>query len=402
MKRFKRTLTVAAIIIIMLFIFSNCIQENKSGNDARGNDYAGSAKCGSCHRAIYNSYKNTAHYVSTGQASSETIKGSFHPDSNVYSYRPTLKVTMVKRDSGLYQVASIDGIDKQAQRFDIVFGSGRKGQSYAYWFGDHIFQLPVSYYVPAKTWVNSPNYPPHNVKFNRNVLIGCFECHASFIEKTSEEVANNELVDHFSRENIIYGIDCERCHGAAAKHVVFHEANPQEKKGMYLPASNKLSREEKLTMCSLCHSGPGKTKKSPFYYNPGDKLTDYLYADNSPVTNADIEVHGKQFQLLSASQCFIKSRELNCSSCHNPHVQERDKPALFSQKCMNCHSLANHNFCKIAPEIGSSIVNNCIDCHMPAKPSNVITVMSQSKATNIPALVRTHLIAVYPDEKIRR
>lgn len=398
MKRHKSILIVFAIISSLVLMFSTCINQKNQSNDVRGVVYIGSTKCINCHKNIYDSYISTAHYLSSRTASKDAIKGSFSSDSNVFYYRPTLKVAMEQRDSSFYQVAYIDDMEKQARRFDIVFGSGRKGQSYAYWVGDYVFQLPVSYFAPEKSWVNSPNYPPHNVKFDRNIPIGCFECHSSYINKTSVEVTEDRIIDHLDRNQIVYGIDCERCHGPAARHVDFHEKNPQEKKPGYISLYSSLSKKERLDMCAMCHSGPRQTYKSTFYFAPGEKLSDYVYPDTSSVNTSDVDVHGKQYQLLAASQCFIKSNVLNCSSCHNTHVKERENLALFSQRCMNCHNTANHNFCKMAPSVGESIVSNCIDCHMPAKPSRLITLMAQGQKKPTPALVRTHYISIYPEE----
>lgn len=398
MKKHKSIISVSAIISILVVFFSTCINEKSQSNDVRGAAYIGSAKCINCHKNIYDTYINTAHYLSSRPASKDAIKGSFSPDSNAFYYRPALKVIMEKRDSGFYQVAYIDNMEKQARRFDIVFGSGRKGQSYAYWLGDYIFQLPVSYFAPEKSWVNSPNYPPHNVKFDRNIPIGCFECHSSYIKKTFVEVAADRLIDHFNSNQIVYGIDCERCHGPAARHVYFHEKNPQEKKPQYISLYASLSKQEKLDRCAMCHSGPRQTYKSTFDFVPGDRLSNYVYPDTSSLNTSDIDVHGKQYQLLAKSQCFIKSTILNCSSCHNTHVKERENLSMFSQRCMNCHNTANHNFCRMAPSLGDNIVSNCIDCHMPAKPSRVITLMSQGKKKPIPAFVRTHYVSIYPEE----
>ncbi len=157
MKRHKRKIFFLTFICSSILVFNNCINEQKKSNDPRGEDYIGSAKCITCHKGIYDSYVKTAHNLSSLPASKDAIKGSFAKDSNTLYYRSTLKVAMVQNDSGFYQAAYIDDIEKQAARFDIVVGSGRKGQSYLYWYGDNIFQLPVSYYVPGKSWVNSPN-----------------------------------------------------------------------------------------------------------------------------------------------------------------------------------------------------------------------------------------------------
>ena len=65
---------------------------------------------------------------------------------------------------------------------------------------------------------------------------------------------------------------------------------------------------------------------------------------------------------------------------------------------MNCHNVTNHNFCKMAPQLGTAIKNKCIDCHMPLRPSNVISVAAAGGKKEAPYLVRTHYITIYPEE----
>jgi len=40
---------------------------------------------------------------------------------------------------------------------------------------------------------------------------------------------------------------------------------------------------------------------------------------------------------------------------------------------------------------------NCIDCHMPALPSNTITFLVNGQDQPMHDLIRTHLVAIYPD-----
>ncbi len=70
------------------------------------------------------------------------------------------------------------------ERFDLVIGSGRKGQTYLYWKEDQLFQLPVSYWTEVGSWVNSPGYGDRTLDFSRPVVPRCLECHASFFEPT--------------------------------------------------------------------------------------------------------------------------------------------------------------------------------------------------------------------------
>jgi uncharacterized membrane protein len=89
---------------------------------------------------------------------------------------------------------------------------------------------------------------------------------------------------------------------------------------------------------------------------------------------------------------------MDCNSCHNVHKKEAGNLTLFSQRCMTCHTAARHNECKLLPKLGNAIKGNCIDCHMPAKPSNLIQVEAAGNKLQVPYEVRTHRIAIYPQE----
>ena len=297
--------------------------------------------------------------------------------------------------SGFYQVAYLDDVAKQSARFDIVMGSGRKGQSYLSWLDNIVFQLPVSYFVPAKSWINSPGYPPKFVLFNRNIPIGCFECHSSYIKRTGTQPSNNYLIDYFDKKQIIYGIDCERCHGPSLAHAEYQEENPGSAKSGFETNIKTLNRQAKLDMCAICHSGSNLTGSLPFNYTPGAKLSEYIHPDNSDLNTRDVDVHGKQYQLLSASKCFLKSQTLTCLSCHNPHEKETNNLLDFSKKCMSCHPDANHNSGTLGNTLQQKQLINCIDCHMPEKRSSAITMKSSEQKDSVSALVRTHYIAIY-------
>ncbi|MEI6950236.1 hypothetical protein V9K67_23850 [Paraflavisolibacter sp. H34] len=397
----RRIFFAGFLLFGLILLFSQCMQKKRAGTDPRGSAFAGAAACARCHKDIHTSYLDAAHNKTSAIASKSAIGGSFAAPHNEYVYRPGVKVAMEERDSALYQVAYSQGQEQQASRFDIVVGSGRKAQTFLYWYDDKVFQLPVSYFVPAHSWANSPNYPPRQVRFDRNIPIGCFECHSSYIKRTTMEPAGEFYIDHFDRQKIVYGIDCERCHGPAARHVDYHEEHPQEKQAKFIKTYASLSRQMKLDGCAVCHSGLQATRRSTFAFRPGDTLANRFFPPAAPVNVADIDVHGNQYQLLTASQCFIKSKTMDCATCHDPHVKERDNLAAFSQRCMTCHSEAAHNFCKMAPALGASITQNCIDCHMPARPSKLITLLSNGQASPTPNKVRTHYISVYPETSPR-
>ena len=72
--------------------------------------------------------------------------------------------------------------------------------------------------------------------------------------------------------------------------------------------------------------------------------------------------------------------------------------SIYSQKCMKCHNSENHNFCKAKDISVDAIKANCIECHMPLKPSNSIGIFSTGDKKEMPYFVRTHYIAIYPSE----
>jgi hypothetical protein len=396
----KRILVVIIIFSAIVLTLSQCINKEAEPKDLRGEAFAGAAKCAGCHASIHSSYLHSAHNLSSSAGNASSIKGSFHKDSNTYYYNKEVKLVMQQRDSGFYQVAYQGEVEKQANRIDLVIGSGRKAQTYLYWLDDKVFQLPVSWFVPVKSWVNSPGYPPRQVRFDRNIPIGCFGCHSSHIKLTRNEAAGDRIINNFDRNSIIYGIDCERCHGPAARHVKFHQENPGDKQAKYVVSYSTLNRQQQIDMCALCHSGVQQQVKSAFKFRPGELLANNYFATVQSQDPEELDVHGNQTQLLMASACFIKSNSLTCTSCHNTHVNERDNLPLFSKRCMNCHSEAKNNFCKKAHEIGPDIINNCIDCHMPEKPSKLITLLSNGQPNPIANKVRTHLIKVYGEKSL--
>jgi hypothetical protein len=302
---------------------------------------------------------------------------------------------MQHRDSGYFQQAVIKSRLSEAHRFDIAVGSGRKAQTYLYWKGDTVFQLPVSYFVTERSWAGSPHYPADTIWFGRIVSTECFECHTSYIQKKAIAQTNVfHHADRFDRATLIYGIDCERCHGPAAAHVAWQETHPDDRQAKYITSIKTLSRQQRLDVCAVCHSGAHTEQRSLFNFRPGRQLADYLYAE--PVRNPDLssmDVHGNQYQLLTVSKCFLKSPDLDCTTCHDPHVRERDDLTVFTRRCQGCHNpLPPHRSLDI-DSIG--LVKGCIDCHMPARASKVITMRTATNRDPVADLVRTHYIAVY-------
>ena len=276
---------------------------------------------------------------------------------------------MEQRPDGFYQTGYERGRTR-TERFDLVLGSGRRGQSYLYWKGDLLFQLPVSYLAASDGWVNSPGYPDGTMHFDRMIPPRCLECHATYFRFEGSFPNARYGRDH------VLGITCRRCHGQGPDHREIR--NP-----------SRVEASRRLDTCALCHSGIRESRQPLYSFRPGDNLAAYLEPE-AEVTSAHPEVHGNQVGLLRRSKCFTASPDMSCSTCHNVHRQERNIVEM-AQKCQACHQPRQ---CKLSARLGPGISGKCIDCHMPAQPSRVINIQTPGKTFH--QSYRTHTIGIYP------
>lgn len=400
--KYRRSYLVFISIVCMIFILARCASAEKKDKQPVDaitfESYTTAEKCAGCHKEIYESHLKTAHYLTGQPAEEKFIRGSFEKGKNNYSYSPLILLSMQKRDSGFYQVAYFKGEEKKAMRFDMVIGSGVMGQSFLTWRNNKLYQLPITYFTAADQWSNSPGFPNEKVMIDRPATARCLECHISFAEGFSGSPLEPT---EFDRNKIIYGVDCQKCHGPAAKHVEYQTQHPEEKTPKYIVNPSKLSRAQQVDICALCHGGNIQKTKPSFEFTAGKILSDYFTIDtlnNYVLNSSNVDVHGNQVGLLKASKCFRMSSSMTCSTCHNTHENEREKTELFTQRCMSCHNTADEKFKTATHSQIAMIEKNCIDCHMPAQPSKSIAVFLQGEETPKASLLRSHFIGIYQDE----
>jgi hypothetical protein len=392
--KYRRSIFVLSLLIAGTFVLSRCVdsapEEKPVVVEDKSQTFAGSATCAKCHQDVYDDHLRTAHFLTSQPAEEQYIKGSTEPGKNQYAYSNSVAVAIERRSNGFYQVEYVGGQEKVSKKMDIVVGSGTMGQSFLNWRDSYLFQLPITYFSAAHTWSNSPGYP-NRVVFNRVITSRCLECHTTYVKTLS---APGKEPEQFDKNKIVYGVDCEKCHGPAAGHVKFHESHPSDSVAKFVVNPATFTRQQKLDLCALCHGGRLQKTKPSFSFTAGESLNDYFVVDTSAPNPLALDVHGNQYGLLRASQCFIQS-DMTCNTCHDVHKNEKNKKALFSSRCMSCHSPEHDNFCPMEKKIGKSIVTNCIDCHMPLLPSRAIAVFLADSARPTAAMIRSHLIKVY-------
>jgi hypothetical protein len=353
-------------------------------------DFLGDAACQECHQEISSTYAHTAHHLTSQLPTKDSILGSFMSGQNVLKTGdPDLHFRMNAKESGFYETAVFWQPPEQktrTERIDIVTGSGDKGQTYLYWKGSQLFQLPVSYWTDLKRWITSPGYSEGVANFDRPILPRCLECHATYFESIPSEKAEN----YYKKTGFVLGISCERCHGPGRAHAEYERSKSvavsSATHSIVNPAA--LPRERHIEVCAQCHGGIGQAIAPAFSYIPGQHLENYVTLPH-PDAEARVDVHGNQVALTQRSRCY-RSSQMTCTTCHDVHAPER-VAASYSEKCLQCHQDRD---CGEFAKLGARIRQNCIDCHMPVQDSNLI--VSDLNGEQIKARIRNHWIKVYP------
>jgi hypothetical protein len=364
---------------------ANSATSKKANNAPTGsNSYVGDGACASCHQDKVDTFHKSAHYLSSRLPDKDSILGSFASRANTLATsNPFLSFRMEARDTGFYQVA-VKGMSpfmtEQAERFDLVIGAGTKGQTYLYWLGDQLFQLPVSYWNEVG-WVNSPGYRDGTADFDRPIVPRCLECHATYFESRFPPASR------YARTGFLLGITCEKCHGPGGEHVKREASKSPESSNTAILNPGKFSRDRKMDLCAWCHAGLGKALALPFSYKPGEPLDHYLQLPPAD-PDAEFDVHGSQVELLEKSRCF-RSSEMTCLTCHDVH-DARPTLASFSERCLSCHKPETAMF----PKRNHRVSSDCIGCHMPLEETNLIVFQWNRK--RVRPTVRSHWIKVYP------
>lgn len=403
----KKKVFVNSIIILSSLLLTTLVYYCKNPNVAsdygspdvlathfNGEEFVGSETCMECHADIYASHIETAHYNTSALGDSTTIKGNFEEGANILDIESTM-FTMFEEAGSFYQRAEIKNRLKKTppEKFDIVIGSGVRGQSYATWKDDELFQLQTSYYTPKNTWVNSPGYPSYSIE--RPIRDACIKCHVTFAK-------NNELSEQgngYDKKQLIYGIDCERCHRPAKKHVVYHSNNPEAELPKFMMKYDTISKQQRLDACAQCHSGSRNQllQGNSFSFLVGNNLDEFAQNFKTGGAEPKLDVHGNQYGLLVKSECFKQTETMDCATCHNPHKNQRGNTDYFNQKCMSCHSKTAVD-CKADADDLSQLRNNCIACHMPTNPSQAMKVQLDSDSLETSFNIRTHLIGIYENK----
>ncbi|MFM1807425.1 MAG: hypothetical protein RLZZ242_150 [Bacteroidota bacterium] len=411
MKRLS-DLIVALVILALLFVTpqSSCNRVSSSYTTLEplaihenGMAYVSMTTCVSCHEAIVESHMQTAHFKTSSISDFSDQLHLFAPGANELLLADQSKAEFVLEDDQAYQRWFERGETSVtfSDAMEITIGSGHRGQSFLYWKGNSLYQHQGSISGDGEQWINSPGYPSR-LEPPRPIMPRCLECHATYAQQSDLETSRP--TNTYLSRDILFGMQCQTCHGEAAAHVDFHRKHPEERVPQYILKYSDLTQKQRIDACALCHSGSRPNKWDPekrifvpsFTYQVGDDLDEFLEPDKLAAREGAVaDIHANQVNLLMNSKCFQQTEAMDCTTCHDPHSFERGNYRKFSAKCINCHAGPKHSEATLTLE-GANF-EDCASCHMPFNESKAMQLELDVNALT-PVRIRNHLIAIYKDE----
>lgn len=265
-------------------------------------------------------------------------------ECKILSTHPLLTVTIGKYsyrierrgDESEYTVS--DGVQMLTMPIRWAMGASTAfGQTYILEKDGELYESRVSYFNEHKgldVTLGAQGVEPANLldaggrRMSLEDKLQCFGCHAT------SATAGQQL----TLDRVIPGVQCERCHGPAEKHLASvsrEDANPVVMKHL-----TKMSTEEISEFCGQCHR-----------------------TWEAVIAQGRFDINDIRFQpyRLTGSVCYdVDDPRISCLACHDPHHELDRQVADYDARCQACHGGGKRGArtCKVS-------ARNCASCHMP-------------------------------------
>lgn len=354
--------------------------------------YVDSRSCGSCHPIQAQSYGLTGMGRSFYIPQPENRIEDYSRNTSYYHAASDTHFRMIERGGKYYQYRyqiGYKGMETNIEEKQIhyVMGSGSHARTYLHRTSRNTLQqLPLGWYAEKSgQWGMSPGYDhPDHPGSRRTITYECMFCHNAYPEIPA---ANQEYgADSVFKGALPQGIDCQRCHGPAGRHVALAQsgaAKENVRAAIVNPA--RLSPEREMDVCGQCHLQTTSTALSnsilrydrgPFSYHAGEPLSAFrLTFDHASGTEDRFEIASSVYRLRQ-SACFLKSAgRMRCTTCHHPH---KTTTADYNSVCRQCHASVSDT--RVASE-RHKLTADCVSCHMPKRRTDdvVHVVMTDHK-----------------------
>jgi Tfp pilus assembly protein PilF len=348
-------------------------------------NFAGSKKCGECHKGEYDKWLGSHHDLAMDEANETTVLGDFN---EAVFERFSVKSRFFRKNGGFY--VHTQGPDGKMGDFEVkyTFGAYPLQQYLIPFSGGRLQCLPIAWDVKEKKWYHlypeAPIDPKDwlywtNAGQNWNGM--CAECHSTNLKK-NYDIKTDSYQTTWSEIDV----GCEACHGPGSRHVEWAElpdmARPQTENYELVVKTGGISARKQVELCAPCHSRRAilgdYTHAEPDLLDSllPSLLTEELYFTDGQILE-EVYVYG------SFTQSKMYRRDVRCSDCHDVHSIKPIKEG--NGLCFQCHRAKiydskEHHFHKKKGEKGEPIRSKagkvlfevgtgaeCVQCHMPGR-----------------------------------
>jgi Flp pilus assembly protein TadD len=378
--------------------------------------YADAGACDGCHADIAASYLSVAMAQSFRRPAPADVIEDYTRDNRLTHGPSGFTYEMLEKNGRYVQRRTERGADgKPVRAFErevtYVIGSGRHARSYLYRAGTgEMTQLPVTWYTQERAWGMSPGYDrPDQPDFFRPVTYTCLFCHDGYPEVPPG--GDSAVAPQLFPPDLPSGIDCQRCHGPGARHVLLARSGSASFTEVRTSIVNpkRLPPERQMDICMQCHletsssgnwSGVVAFGRGVFSFRPGESLEAYIrHFDHPQGTGHDgkFEIAHQAYRLRQ-STCFkMSAGRMTCTTCHDPHRRPADRAAHYNAKCLGCHAATE---CGPGSRQAAAGPIDCAACHMPARRTDdVVHVMMTDHLIRRTHPSREALLAPRREEK---
>jgi Cytochrome c554 and c-prime len=314
-------------------LLSACFVSVAAGYSRAGADSRPASVCATCHyEAKSQPATSMGHALETVE---ECATLAAHPlltfKDTKYSYR-------IERRGGQSLYAVSDGDRTLTIPIGWAMGaSSAIGQTYVLEKDGQLYESRVSYFSELQglgITMGAEGFAPTNLLEAAGRLMGrddelnCFGCHATNATQGRE----------FTPAVMTAGVQCERCHGPAEKHLEW--ATKGGSPPVIPKKLSRLSTDQVSDFCGQCHR---------------------TWADVAATGRFDVTDVRFQPYRLATSECYDgDDARISCLACHDPHREVNANATAYDSKCMACHGggKAGAKKCSVA-------ATGCTTCHMP-------------------------------------
>jgi predicted CXXCH cytochrome family protein len=376
--------------------------------------YTGSAACRECHKAEYDSWRQTGMGRMLRPYRRENVFGDFRTGTEFRSESGSVVARMGFGPRPYMEILSADG---GWRRFYVDYTIGSKWQqAYAVETGAGGLQvLPIQYSKLEGRWLDYWKLidPPGSTRADptrfsissadTNYQLNCAVCHTSQLKAES---ANESALERASFQEP--GVNCEMCHGPSGEHVKrMHGTAVSQYSDSKFPVDfSRIGNREGVAICAQCHRQSALHRPNALaelnYSSIGATFVQNTVSRPYPEFLRRAFYKDGRFrettfivEAFTRSKCY-RDGTAQCASCHNPHPANApaNPVSLKFQEdpdriCLQCHSDFSRNLEKHTHHSAASEASRCVSCHMPRIMNSLMFQARSHQVDDIPDVSMT-------------